>query len=242
MASNAQFIANQLNAQQSTGPQTAAGKARTSTNAVKLGLFSLRDFVRPGEAADYQLLTASLWNELAPVTVLEQTFATQIIRATWRLNRCTAIEADYIDLAANNTVNKTDNNDQPRILDPIADETLAPIQKSVDRARAQATNSLHRAMSELRRLKAERPAPEENSTAPKSEPTPPKSTPPPTKQTHSPIPRNSLCPCNSGQKYKRCCGKGTPPVLNIDGHPEVCTCNPPCAAFTHSNASTGTAS
>ena len=235
MASTAQIIANQLNAQQSTGPQTAAGKARTSANAVKLGLFSLRDFVRPEEAADYQLLTTSLWNELGPVTILEQTFATQIIRATWRLNRCSAIEADCV---------RTNNNDQPYILDPIADETLAPIQKSVDRARAQATASLHKAISELRRLKAERPAPQRNPTAPK-----PETIPPPTKQTQSqtpksaqPIPRNSLCPCNSGQKYKRCCGQGAPPVLNIDGHPEVCTCNPPCAAFTHPNASTGTAS
>jgi hypothetical protein len=27
-------------------------------------------------------------------------------------------------------------------------------------------------------------------------------------------PRNAQCPCNSGQKYKRCCGKDAPPVLN----------------------------
>lgn len=25
--------------------------------------------------------------------------------------------------------------------------------------------------------------------------------------------RNSLCPCGSGQKYKRCCGRSAPPVL-----------------------------
>jgi hypothetical protein len=28
-------------------------------------------------------------------------------------------------------------------------------------------------------------------------------------------PRNALCPCNSGIKYKRCCGKDAPPVLCI---------------------------
>jgi AcrR family transcriptional regulator len=26
--------------------------------------------------------------------------------------------------------------------------------------------------------------------------------------------RNSLCPCGSGQKYKRCCGKGAPPMMS----------------------------
>jgi uncharacterized protein YecA (UPF0149 family) len=27
-------------------------------------------------------------------------------------------------------------------------------------------------------------------------------------------PRNAQCPCGSGNKYKRCCGKDAPPVLN----------------------------
>ena len=27
-------------------------------------------------------------------------------------------------------------------------------------------------------------------------------------------PRNAACPCGSGQKYKRCCGRNAPPVLN----------------------------
>jgi uncharacterized protein YchJ len=26
--------------------------------------------------------------------------------------------------------------------------------------------------------------------------------------------RNAPCPCKSGEKYKRCCGKNAPPVLN----------------------------
>ncbi|MBS1823993.1 MAG: SEC-C domain-containing protein [Acidobacteria bacterium] len=34
-----------------------------------------------------------------------------------------------------------------------------------------------------------------------------------TPQTHQ-TPRNALCPCGSGAKYKRCCGKNAPPVLS----------------------------
>jgi preprotein translocase subunit SecA len=28
------------------------------------------------------------------------------------------------------------------------------------------------------------------------------------------IPRSAPCPCKSGEKYKRCCGKNAPPVLS----------------------------
>ena len=33
-------------------------------------------------------------------------------------------------------------------------------------------------------------------------------------QTHS-VGRNTPCPCGSGQKYKRCCGKGAAPIYNL---------------------------
>lgn len=29
----------------------------------------------------------------------------------------------------------------------------------------------------------------------------------------TPVPRSAPCPCGSGQKYKRCCGRNAPPVL-----------------------------
>ena len=40
-----------------------------------------------------------------------------------------------------------------------------------------------------------------------------KRTPPPQPETPPEIARGALCPCNSGQKYKRCCGKNAPPRL-----------------------------
>ena len=45
-------------------------------------------------------------------------------------------------------------------------------------------------------------APAQQHTAPVTEPVPPQ------------IGRNSPCPCGSREKYKRCCGKNAPPVLN----------------------------
>jgi uncharacterized protein YecA (UPF0149 family) len=96
----------------------------------------------------------------------------------------------------------------------------------VDRARAQSHNILRRSLAELRKLQTERTlreqaeeqrkqneldlmealleeinedSIEENSFCKPAEPTP----------------RNALCPCGSGTKYKRCCGKDAPPVLNL---------------------------
>jgi uncharacterized protein YchJ len=43
----------------------------------------------------------------------------------------------------------------------------------------------------------------------KTQPPTPISDPKPPK-----TPRNALCPCGSGEKFKRCCGKGAPPVLH----------------------------
>jgi hypothetical protein len=41
------------------------------------------------------------------------------------------------------------------------------------------------------------------------------SPPAPQNDTLSPvIPRNANCPCNSGKKFKRCCGKDAPPLLD----------------------------
>jgi hypothetical protein len=184
MATEAQIAANRANAQLSTGPRTAEGKARTSQNAVSSGLFAARDYVRPEEAADYYQLHEALWNELHPATLMENTQAAEIVTASWRLHRCAALEAE-LDSAT----------------DPVAE------QKSIDRARIQAHGLLLRATAELRRLR------KDNAVIPAAKA-------PTAKQTQSSdlteaeIPRGAPCPCGSGQKYKRCCGRDAPGLIN----------------------------
>ena len=184
MATEAQIAANRINAQASTGPRTPEGKA--SKNAVSSGLFAARDFVRPEEATDYYQLHEALWEELHPSTLMENTQTAEIITATWRLHRCAVLES-LLESSS----------------DPEKD------QKSIDRARIQAHGILLRATAELRRLR------KDNAVAPK---------PATTEQTQSSaepalvitaeIPRGAPCPCGSGQKYKRCCGRDAPGVIN----------------------------
>src|ERR1700752_3688520 len=78
----------------STGPRTAEGKAISSQNAVKSGLFTAADFIRPGEQSTYDEARNQLINELKPDGYLEFAWIDEMMSATWRLRRCRIIEAD----------------------------------------------------------------------------------------------------------------------------------------------------
>ncbi len=76
---------------------------------------------------------------------------------------------------------------------------------TIDRDRDRAFISLRRAMKALKETRMElAKTPDEQPAASNVIPMPIK--PMPT------IARNSLCPCKSGEKYKRCCGRSAPPM------------------------------
>jgi hypothetical protein len=136
MSSTAQILANRANAAFATGPRTSAGKDKVSQNALRTGLFSSRNCVAPQDAEAYEALRASLWEHFAPQNPAEELFTAEIVRASWRLQRCAYTEEALLDLAC------------PR--------EIAANQASVDRARTQASGVLHRAMEQLRKLQTER--------------------------------------------------------------------------------------
>ena len=130
MASAAQIEANRLNAALSCGPKTPTGRSNSSRNHLKFGLFSTLNCVRPEETAEYNKLSKALWKDLNPVGTVEQILAVEIVRAAWRLHRCTVAEAE--------------------------DGGNPVTQASVDRARASAHNSLRRLLNDLRRFQSDR--------------------------------------------------------------------------------------
>jgi len=194
MSSTAQILANRQNSEKSSGPVTVAGKIRVSQNATKSGLFSVASFVRPEEQDIFDEFESGYVAELSPDSPLEQTLAREIIHAAWRLRRCADLEVA-----------------PPQ---DVADEELDRLQTSIDRARSAAQRTFHRSLKELRRLQGERvyatfaakqaaePVAQNFAKQTQSEPA----------KTAS-IPRSAPCPCKSGEKYKRCCGKNAPPVL-----------------------------
>ena len=237
MLTDAKLNANRAKAQSSTGPRTPEGKAKVALNSATHGLFSSRDLVLPDEQAEYDQLRADLEAELCPATALERTHAAEILHAAWRLRRCALAEAglttdstlqsglDPIDRArahARNNLRRA-TEDLSRLqterqlraeLNPESDPETQGLVSRQNIARALAQDA--RRQLSLRKLKgdegfdsvlrraAQQIADEKNSA-------------PITKQTHAPnqpIARNAPCPCRSGDKYKRCCGRQAPGQIN----------------------------
>jgi hypothetical protein len=222
-----------------TGPRTEAGKAKSSRNSIRTGLYAARDFIRPDEEEEYAQTLIKLMDELTPGNTVEQTFATEIMGATWRLRRCRLVEEAFGLIEDLN-------------YDPMMDERTEKQQKSVDRARAQSHLILRRSLDELRKLQKglgqnpnPKPAPQPspnagppdmdalmalaehqlaqryresglNSFCNPATPAPAAvpATSPATPSVARNTPRNAPCPCKSGAKYKKCCGGPAAQAVN----------------------------
>jgi hypothetical protein len=92
MATPKQIAANRANAQQSTGPQTAAGKARARRNSYKHGLLSKELLLSWEEEKDYRRLLNALVEEHQPEGATEVLLVEQMAVATWKLARLTGME------------------------------------------------------------------------------------------------------------------------------------------------------
>jgi hypothetical protein len=100
---------NQANAQLSTGPTSAAGKAKSSLNAVKTGLTGRTVLLPSEDAALYEQHLARFVQEHAPVGDAEQTLVQSLADTQWRLLRIPSLEAgiyalgrlEFADLFAN---------------------------------------------------------------------------------------------------------------------------------------------
>ena len=97
--SDRQAEANQRNAQQSTGPKSEKGKARSSYNGLKHGLYA-RDVVLPGEDVEaFDALLANMKAELKPEGQAEEGMVRRAADIWWRLGRTAAIEAGFLSPA-----------------------------------------------------------------------------------------------------------------------------------------------
>jgi hypothetical protein len=92
MTSDKQFAANQANAQHSTGPTSAAGKAKPSLNAVKSGLTGVSVLLPHEDVAAYEALVARVTARYSPVGPCEQALVQSIADADWRLRRIPVLE------------------------------------------------------------------------------------------------------------------------------------------------------
>jgi hypothetical protein len=242
VATPAQSAASRANALQSTGAVTDEGRQASSRNAIAFGLFTQNDYIRPGEEDEYARFCDAFRRDINPEGAAEETLATLMVSASWRIRRCALVEAGLVPASD---------------LDPMQDDACSSLQNSVDRARSRAFNLFHRAMAGLRRLQTDKRIRLELSDEPDGNipdltdyravtralcdnatqilrakkicgfdsmkqfldyttpPRPIQPGPPSASFCYEPpaVPRNAPCPCGSAEKYKRCCGKNAPSVL-----------------------------
>jgi hypothetical protein len=140
MASAAQIIANQANAQHSTGPVTLEGKSRVAKNAIRHGLTSKHLVIREDEREEFAVFQQSLLDELAPQGAVETITFHELLHAAWNLQRFRRIEAE---LSASGPE------------DFMSDEN-APAADRLARYQARAQRAYYRALQELRVLQTNR--------------------------------------------------------------------------------------
>ena len=93
MTSLKQIIANQKNAEKSTGPVSTEGKEIVACNAIRHGILAARTYVEDGEQELYDEFCARLMRCLNPNGSYESFLVDRIVSTAWRLRRVIHIEA-----------------------------------------------------------------------------------------------------------------------------------------------------
>ena len=143
MTTSAQHLANQANAQKSTGPNTLEGKARSAMNSHVHGLCAKNILVGPEEQADFDRLVNQYLFELHPRGAVQKTVFDEIVAAAWQLGRVRCMEAEAC----------TGKTTYTEMLD---DEAL---QKKMDRLARHHTRierTFHRCLKALKTLQSQR--------------------------------------------------------------------------------------
>ncbi|MBS1984921.1 MAG: hypothetical protein JST16_12195 [Bdellovibrionales bacterium] len=134
MSSQAQIDANRANAQQSTGPVTAEGKAASSQNAAQHGLAGKSFFLLDDEIPeDFERIRLDFHFEHRPATFTEKALVLDMARSFWKILRAQRFQTETID----------------------KDPTNVNDVMKWDRYENNARRAFHRALDQLRKLKAD---------------------------------------------------------------------------------------
>jgi vacuolar-type H+-ATPase subunit I/STV1 len=141
MATERQMIANRENAQHSTGPRTAEGKAAASRNHSTHGLTARGLIIRPDQQADFDAHAAGLRSSLVPTGELQELLFARILESSWNLHRCRLAEEQLCSESGG--------------LDPLLDKANAAQYDRILKYARQYENSMNKALRTLGELQTE---------------------------------------------------------------------------------------
>ena len=134
-ASEARADVNRANAQHSTGPKTPEGRAISSRNSFKHGLYSKQLVLSTEEATALDALKADLRAEHQPANTAEEILVNEMAEQFWRIRRARALEVTVLE----------DNHHLSHLA-------------AVQRMMSSAERGFHKALTALRHLQKDRGA------------------------------------------------------------------------------------
>jgi hypothetical protein len=87
MATDLQIVANRRNAKRSTGPRTPKGKAASSGNALKSGIYAKAIIIQGEDPAEFQALQKGYYRDYQPATTDERILLDDVVQLAWRKKR-----------------------------------------------------------------------------------------------------------------------------------------------------------
>jgi hypothetical protein len=141
------------NAQKSTGPRTAIGKAISSANALKSGLYSESHVVKGESAAGLDTLTAEYYAGYRPTTAAQRALVDTLTHNEWLLRRLRRVETDLWNQGIEFIEERKHFSQDHLLADTFSNkqETLARLQRRIDSL----DRAYHRALKALRQLQSE---------------------------------------------------------------------------------------
>jgi hypothetical protein len=170
MISQKKLEANRRNAQKSTGPKTAEGKAISSQNGLTHGLTSRKCPILPGEnEEEYRELQDALTRDLKPRGAMQRELVEDLVQTRWKIRRIPAIEAELMGREQEKVAERHDTakwrKDVPKDSEPdlcpikiLASEFACEDESGFDRLdlyRARLERQTHTILRELRKLREE---------------------------------------------------------------------------------------
>jgi len=177
MSSQLKIEANRRNAKKSTGPRTPAGKAASSLNHIKSGLYAQSQIIIGERQSDFEDLARAFHARYRPHTPERQSLVDIAIHSEWILRRLRCAETGLWDSYIDEYDHGSDSTGLGRAFDH-RDKTFNRLQRRLDSLQ----RNFQRALKELDRSQPQpEPTPQPEAPAPPAPvppPAPPASVPP----------------------------------------------------------------
>ena len=160
-----------INGAKSRGPKTPAGKAKSSRNAIKHGIFA-QVIVLSNENADlFELLTEDFVRRFEPRDGVELSIVEQMVAATWRLSRCWEMQTQTMNLEMEKDQDPDNENLKARSFHATIGNS--PAMQLLHRFENSYERIITRAIRNLANLRKNFPMPDTGEQKQRNEPTPP---------------------------------------------------------------------